>query len=105
MIYRSRHFLGPGKTLPDWIIAGGESGGKARPPHPDWFRGVHRQCDALGIAFLFKQWGEWVSVSEVEGRGAHHSFPDGATVRRVGKKSAGRTLDGVTHDGFPEVRV
>jgi protein gp37 len=87
----------------DWVIVGGESGHGARPMHPDWARSLRDQCAATGVPFLFKQWGEWVSVSEVAGPGAHHAFPDGATVRRTGKKLAGRRLDGVMHDGFPEV--
>lgn len=85
----------------DWIIVGGESGPKARPMHPDWARSLRDQCKAAGTAFFFKQWGEWVSVSEVEGEGKHHSFPDGATVRRIGKAAAGRKLDGVKHSAFP----
>jgi protein gp37 len=85
----------------DWVIAGGESGPKARPAHPDWFRSLRDQCADTGVAFHFKQWGEWASVSEVEGEGKHFSFPDGATVRRVGTKAAGRILGGVTHDAFP----
>lgn len=90
-------------TVPglDWVIAGGESGPGARPMHPDWARGLRDQCAVAGIPFLFKQWGEWASVSEVDGPGNHYRFSDGATVRRVGKKRAGRLLDGVTHDGFP----
>lgn len=88
----------------DWVIVGGESGPNARPMHPDWARSLRDQCAAAGVAFFFKQWGEWVSVSEVEGPGEHHSFDDGATVRRVGKTRAGRLLDGVEHNGMPEVR-
>lgn len=87
----------------DWVITGGESGPGARPAHPDWYRSLRDQCDAAGVPFHFKQWGEWASVSEVEGDGAHHRFPDGATVRRVGKKNAGRELDGKVHDGCPAV--
>jgi protein gp37 len=41
----------------DWVILGGESGPGARPMHPDWARGVRDQCNAAGVAFLFKQWG------------------------------------------------
>lgn len=85
----------------DWVIAGGESGHGARPMHPDWVRSLRDQCAAARVPFLFKQWGEFASVSEVAGDGAHFKFPDGATVRRVGKKKAGRTLDGSTHDEFP----
>jgi protein gp37 len=85
------------------LISGGESGHGARPSHPDWHRGARDFAAKNGIAYLFKQWGEWASVSEVEGPGAHFHFPEGATVRRVGKKAAGRLLDGVEHNGFPEV--
>lgn len=86
----------------DWVIAGGESGPGSRPSHPEWFRALRDQCAASNkVPFLFKQWGDWVSVSEAEGGGQHHRFPDGATVRRSGKAFAGRTLDGRVHDGFP----
>jgi protein gp37 len=43
----------------DWVIAGGESGAKARPMHPDWARSIRDQCQAADVPFLFKQWGEW----------------------------------------------
>lgn len=85
-----------------WIVCGGESGQEARPMHPDWARSLRYQCAAAGVPFHFKQWGAWASVSEVEGAGRHHRFPDGATVRMVGKKRAGRMLDGVQHDGWPK---
>ncbi len=42
-----------------WVIAGGESGTGARPAHPDWFRSLRDQCQGSGVAFHFKQWGEW----------------------------------------------
>jgi len=96
----------PKGLMPDWVITGGETdqgGHKARPTHPDWFRSLRDQAAAAGVAFHHKQNGEWVSVSEVAGPGAHFKFDDGATVRRIGKKLSGRTIDGVTHDGFPEV--
>jgi protein gp37 len=72
--------------------------------HPQWARSLRDACQATGVAFFFKQNGEYVSVSEVEGPGAHYSFPDGATVRRTGKKAAGRLLDGRTWDEMPEAR-
>lgn len=84
-----------------WVIAGGESGPKARPAHPNWFRSIRDQCADAGVPFFFKQWGEFASVSEVEGFGRHFVFQDGATVRRVGKIAAGRTLDGALHDDYP----
>lgn len=42
-----------------WIICGGESGPGARPMHPDWARSIRYQCEAAGVPFWFKQWGEW----------------------------------------------
>lgn len=86
----------------DWVIVGGESGPKARPMHPDWARSLRDQCAAVGTAFHFKQWGEW--------RMADSALGDPPAVRnrdfwRVGKKAAGRLLDGVEHNGMPEVRV
>ena len=97
---------GPSRDLPrlDWVIAGGESGPHARPANPQWFRDLRDQCAAARVPYLFKQNGEWVSVSEVAGAGVHHTFGDDRTVRRVGKRLAGRTLDGREHNGFPEVR-
>lgn len=78
----------------DWIIAGGESGAHARPTHPDWIRALRDQCKASGVPFLFKQWGEWAPT---EG--------DSVQVTRVGKKAAGRALDGRTWDEFPNFEV
>jgi protein gp37 len=43
----------------DWVVVGGESGHGARPMHPDWARALRDQCQAAGVPFLFKQWGEW----------------------------------------------
>lgn len=84
-----------------WVIVGGESGPLARATHPNAFRDLRDQCAAFGVSFHFKQHGEFVSVSEVAGAGAHFKFPDGTTVRRVGTRKAGRTLDGIEHNGFP----
>jgi protein gp37 len=36
----------PGRI--DRVIAGGESGGDARPMHPDWVRDLRDQCDGAG---------------------------------------------------------
>ena len=90
-----------GRPALDWVVAGGESGSGARPAHPDWFRSLRDQCAAAGVPYFFKQHGDWVSVSMVEGSGRHFTFPDGATVRNVGKKAAGALLDGREHREFP----
>lgn len=106
----------------DWVIAGGESGPNARPPHPDWFRKVRDQCKAANVPFFFKQWGEWAESGygfcDHHGKWVHRAGGtfgpiDGemfqpnesaAHMIRVGKKRAGRLLDGVEHNEFPEVR-
>lgn len=71
----------------NWVITGGESGPAARPADPEWFRSLRDQCATAGVPFHFKQWGEF----------DEHQV-------RVGKKAAGRLLDGVLHDAFPNVQ-
>jgi protein gp37 len=104
----------------DWVIAGGESGKGARPVHPDWIRSLRDQCAAAGTPFFFKQWGEYFPGHFESGeyhpdidmdpfvldhaRGqkvSGFSFDDGQEAGRIGKRAAGRTLDGQTHDAFP----
>ena len=51
--------------LIDWVIVGGESGPGARPMHPSWVVGLRDQCQATGVPFLFKQWGEWQPISQM----------------------------------------
>lgn len=114
-------FWHPGKdgtgAAMDWVIVGGESGPGARPMHPDWARSLRDQCQAAGVPFFFKQWGEWLPakvgrsitghVLVLEGSAPFsknpewHGFEDGQRVARVGKKAAGRLLDGVEHNGRP----
>ncbi len=67
-----------------WVIVGGESGPGARQMQPEWVYSIREQCRAHGVKFFFKQWGAYTS--------------DG---RRVGKKEAGRLLDGRTWDDMP----
>lgn len=109
----------------DWIISGGESGPGSRPAHPDWFRAVRDACAATGVAFLHKQNGAWQVVYDRDhddpdwrrcdgtarqtptGRWLNlaggHGFHGDRVLRviPVGKKAAGRLLDGVEHNGFP----
>jgi protein gp37 len=103
--------LRPWIDLLDWIICGGESGPGARPMHPDWARSLRDQCVAAGVAFLFKQWGEWAPGGNFPDHipaSTSHNFGDDSlgdigSVWRVGKKTAGRLLDGRTWDQFPTV--
>jgi protein gp37 len=105
----------------DWIIVGGESGPGARPMHPDWARSIREQCAKSGVAFHFKQWGNWAPIDETY---ADHpvSLPLRASIGHAwtdspelvgpnaqwlacfGKARAGRLLDGVEHNGMPEVQ-
>jgi len=92
--------------------------------HPDWVRSVRDQCVAAGVAFFFKQWGEWAPYNALgadgwrrtglnplrgvvttadgplfDGRAFETRYPwrdDGQNpcMIRVGKKHAGRLLDG-----------
>jgi protein gp37 len=83
-------------TRLDQIIVGGESGTKARPMHRDWVRSIRDQCLVTGTPFFFKQWGEWAPAGS---RGEYCCNPgasihDLETMNRVGKKAAGRELDG-----------
>ncbi len=92
----------------DWVIVGGESGPGARPMHPDWARGIRDQCVAAGVPFFFKQWGEWlpfgqartdeqeIDFSKAELRDFEH-----CTFARLGKKRAGRLLDGREWNEMP----
>ncbi len=112
----------PAEDLPriDWVIVGGESGPGARPMHPDWARSLCDQCTEAGTPFLFKQWGEWgqwryelvhegpeCAPTRAGYMPTRHYFRDesgvikGLPVLKVGKKAAGRVLDGRTWDGAP----
>lgn len=91
----------------DWVICGGESGPGARPMHPDWVRSLRNQCTAANVPFFFKQWGEWTSVYPQGLSLAHRkmSYQHNQTFYRVGKKNAGRELDGQIWDQYPEVEA
>lgn len=109
----------------NWVICGGESGPKARPMHLEWARSLRDQCQAAGVPFFFKQWGEWKDGSDFEkdyrvvlfdGRSADtadelakldreksvaREFP--RAMRRVGKAKAGRELGGREWNEFPSL--
>lgn len=91
----------------DWVIVGGESGPRARPMDPDWVRSLRDQCIAAGVPFFFKQWGEWLPALQ-DGAPDH---PNGQHINisdepdRVGKKAAGRLLDGREWNEFPRAHV
>ncbi|MGE3907929.1 MAG: phage Gp37/Gp68 family protein [Chloroflexota bacterium] len=115
----------------NWIICGGESGPHARPMHPDWVRSLRDQCQAASVPFLFKQWGEWRPPAGAEPFNTAYGnagkppallvSPDGSVscfyprddtakrpqdsvhkpMIRIGKRAAGRLLDGREHSEWP----
>lgn len=92
-----------------WVIVGGESGPKARPMRSDWARSLRDQCAAARVPFLFKQWGEYRPFDEKLDPQLDMHSPDSHLAKmhweydmyRVGKKLAGRELDGRTWDEYP----
>lgn len=64
-----------------WVIVGGESGPGARTMKEEWVTQILAECEAAGVAFLFKQWGG------------------------VDKHATGRILNGTTYDALPTGRV
>ena len=113
--------LGPLSTLDlsgiDWLIAGGESGPGARPMHPSWVRDLREECLEHETSFFFKQWGAWAPADD---QGAVPIAIDGTrlaempavpvpgppvSMRRVGKRTAGRMLDGRTWDEMPRLEL
>lgn len=114
----------------DWVITGGESGAGARPALFDWYREIRDDCERAGVAYFHKQHGEWVEYDigaiddddlkrtafvENDGSRWYRDLDAQANsglrasglecVLRVGKKVAGRLLDGREHNEFPEVNA
>ncbi|SRR5258707_15703015 len=93
----------------------GETGPNARPMHPDWARPLRDQCKAAGVPFFFKQWGQFIpeTCAAIDHQGAHTEQTlgkpcvrqDGETFWYVGKKAAGRLLDGREWNEFPAPSV
>lgn len=105
-----------------WVITGGGTNqGKmsAAPTHPKAFRLIRDQCAEAGVAYHHKQNGEWTSEPPPHHNGLGVLMADGEFLQgkevlersdepgeimfRVGKKAAGRLLDGVTHDARPDI--
>lgn len=90
-----------------WVIAGGESGGHARPMNPVWAQSLRDQCARDGVAFNFKQWGHWCPKESQDDHSRSQTIAVidsmGQMLHLVatGKKAAGRCLDGRYWDGFP----
>ncbi|WKV08178.1 phage Gp37/Gp68 family protein [Thermoanaerobacterium thermosaccharolyticum] len=93
----------------DWVICGGESGLGARPMHPDWARDLRDQCQKARIPFFFKSWGEYKPLPfRSTGDGLHtlQEYPECKyDFVKVGKKTAGRVLDGKTWNEIPSIDI
>lgn len=102
-------------SVVDWVIVGGESGPGARPMFPHWVRDLRDQCSTAHAAYFFKQWGAWAPTGSWSIGGVNEramNVGPAATrldrpghrerIERVGKKKAGRELDGRTWDEMPE---
>jgi protein gp37 len=91
----------------NWVITGGESGYRARPMNPAWARALRDQCEAHGIGFHFKQWGNWCpSHGQPDGyrsRTLNDGTAAGVLMVNAGKKESGRLLDGREWNGLPEL--
>lgn len=101
-----------------WVICGGDSGPHARPMNPTWACSLRDQCQEAGVPFFFKQWGEWgrrgesgITCNDGDCRCWINDEPETGVCShaehsvRVGKKAAGRLLDGVEHSAVPHVEV
>jgi protein gp37 len=96
------------------VIVGGESGPSARPMAGEWARAIRDQCVLAGVAFHFKQWGEYAPGRiDIHGEGPDpllEVFTLEVTPRnfaripmvRLGKKNTGRLLDGREWNETPE---
>lgn len=87
----------------DWVVVGGESGHQARPIKQDWVLSIKDSCDAHGVPFFFKQWGNWAPAEQPCG-GRIHTWPDATLSVRKSKKDAGRLLLGQNYDGQYEFK-
>jgi protein gp37 len=65
----------------DWVIAGGESGLRARSMRPDWAHRLRDQCVTAGVPFFFKQWGAWAPRAD-------------GVIEKTTKDKTGALLDG-----------
>ena len=104
------------ETSLDWVVAGFESGPNARPGHPDWARRLRDDCVASGTAYFHKQNGAYVedathperifiyhdgSTDIPDGRVADPANDGECEIALVGKRAAGRLLDGREWNEFP----
>lgn len=126
------HYWTGSMTSLDWVICGGETGPHARSMHPDIPRKLRDDCVAAGVPYFHKSNGEfqhirtfdtfqkwvqkassWIQKGDIcldlagricnIGKDFEEAQYPMVTMRRVGKKAAGRRLDDRRWDEVPEV--
>jgi len=97
----------------DWVICGGESGPGSRPSNVHWFDDIQHQCQRNRVPFFFKQHGDWFPYGSIDASGCQNSVTKGKKVGywkewetsgfsvKLGKKKAGRYLNGQTYSERP----
>jgi protein gp37 len=119
-----RQVMPTGRTTGiDWLVVGGESLKGARPMHPRWATALQQEAEDHGVQFLLKQWGEWAPKTYVDqdGQALVNISCDGKTERvvsvgpddhsddvnmvRVGKRAAGRILNGRLWNQWPRQAI
>jgi protein gp37 len=79
--------------------------------NPNWVRGIRDQCVEDRIPFFFKQWGEWAHTDHLTedtyGELDKAINLSGLSTQwfKVGKKKAGRELDGKIWEQYPELEA
>lgn len=103
------HGRGAGHRGPkvDWILCGGDRD----PIHPDWVRRLRDKCVSAGTPFTFLGWGQWQECLPPDQWERYGTDPSDYRIKqvhgthfvRLGKRAAGRLLDGQEWDRRPEV--
>lgn len=105
--------FGQSDQILSWVIAGCESGRKARECDPVWLRSLRDQCGSAGVAFFLKQAEESADCGldrQLDlGDDDTVAFGDGSRLKGRPNKERNHVielpyLDGVQHAQFPEVR-
>lgn len=97
-----------GMLVLDWVITGGETGTAEediRITDVDDVRRLRDEANAFGLPFNFKQYGDWYPLESADEASQYPDAPmhelNGRRYVRIGKKKAGRTLDGRVWDEMP----
>ena len=90
--------LGDTKGL-DWVVVGGESEGDTKM-EKKWVEDLQKECSKAGIAFFFKQWGDYGEDGQKAKKEKLTAEEKAAGILRT--KSA--KLNGKIYEEFPVAR-